>query len=144
MNGSVMFVEICGPSITEGAAAVTVMLSLVPAGFSTASTRDVCESRSDECSRCVSIPPNVIEIAYSPGGSAEKLYAPPSPVMVDRVPCSAGEEIVTTTPGNALPSAVTMPVSEALVCPKSETAKNENEQTNAAMALFIVDPLPMN
>jgi len=35
-------------------------------------------------------------------------------------------------------------VSEALVCPKSETAQNESEQTNAAMALFIVDPLPMN
>jgi hypothetical protein len=132
-----MFVEICGLSITDGAAAVTVIASLVPEGFNTASTRDVCERRSEECSRCVSIPPNVIEIAYSPGGSTAKLYAPLSPVTVARVPCNSGEEIVTATPGNALPSAVTMPVSEALVCPKSETAKNESAQTKAAKTLFI-------
>ena len=57
--------------------------------------------RREVASRCDSIPANVIETAYSPGGSAEKLYAPLSPVTAVRVPCKAGEEIVTTTPGNA-------------------------------------------
>jgi hypothetical protein len=35
-----------------------------------------------------------------------------------RLPCSAGEAIVTVTPANGWPDAVTLPASEAVVCAK--------------------------
>jgi hypothetical protein len=115
MNGSVMFVEIVGLSITEGTPALTVMVSPIFSGLITASTRDVCERRRLLARLTDFIPANVRTITYWPGGRVEKLYAPLSPVTAVRVPCNAGEEIVTTTPGNARPSADTTPVSAALV-----------------------------
>src|SRR3954470_3648404 len=100
MNGSVMFVQTTGVSMTDGLRAPMGMVSLMPAAFITASTRDVCERRSAAEVRTVSIPSNIIEIEYPPGGSAAKLYDPLSPVTVLRVPCNSGEEIVTVTPGS--------------------------------------------
>jgi hypothetical protein len=59
-------------------------------------------------------------------------------VIVFRVPCSSGDEIVTVTPGNGLPSAETTPPSDALICANALTAKNDNAQDSAATALFIL------
>jgi hypothetical protein len=56
-----------------------------------------------------------MEIEYSPGGSAEKLYAPVSPVIVERVPCNSGEVIVIVAPGNGSLNAFTTPASDAVV-----------------------------
>jgi hypothetical protein len=62
MKGSDMFVEITGVSMTDGVRAPMVIVSRIPAAFITASTRDVCESRSVAEVRTVSIPSNVIKI----------------------------------------------------------------------------------
>ena len=105
MNGSVMFVEICGLSITEGAAAVTVMASLVPAGVQH-SVDARCLRKTQRRAQPLRLHPAKRHrdriLARRQRGETVRAA---SPVMVVRVPCNSGEEIVTTTPGNALPSA---------------------------------------
>src|SRR5947208_16677562 len=117
MKGRVRFVETSGVSMTEGVLAPTTIVS--PTAPITASARVTCESRNVDRTTRVSIPENAIEIAYSPGGSAEKLYAPVSPVIVLRDPCNAGDVIVTVAPGNGSPNAFTTPASDAVVWPKT-------------------------
>jgi hypothetical protein len=104
-----------------------------------ASTRVTCESRSVEWTTRVSIPENAIEIEYSPGGNAEKLYAPVSPVIVVRDPCNAGEVIVTVAPGNGSLNAFTTPASDAVVWPNIVTETREKTHANSvAQERFVI------
>src|SRR5438045_1224008 len=123
MKGRVMFVETSGVSITDGVLAPTVMVS--PTAPIVASARVTCDRRSVDRTTRVSIPENAMEIEYSPGGNAEKLYAPVSPVMVLRDPCNSGAVIVTVAPGNGSPNAFTTPASEAVVWPNSVAQTRE-------------------
>ena len=67
----------------------------------TASIRAGCDNRSVVSTCTVVICSSVNVTRYAPGGNAGNRYAPASPVTVLRVPCNAGEAIVTVTPGSA-------------------------------------------
>jgi hypothetical protein len=103
-----------------------------PIAPKTASARVTCDSRNVDLTTRVSIPENEIEIAYSPGGSAEKLYAPVSPVIVLRDPCNAGDVIVTVAPGSGSLNAFTTPASDAVVWPNTVAATRKKTHTNSA------------
>src|SRR4051794_39422637 len=131
-----MFVETSGVSITEGVRAPTTIVS--PIAPSAASARVTCERRNVDRTTRVSIPENEIAIEYSPGGSAAKLYAPVSPVIVLRDPCNSGEVIVTVAPGNGSPNALTTPVSEAVVWPNNAAETREKTHANSAAEVRLV------
>src|SRR4051794_7912381 len=136
MKGRAIFVDTSGVSRTDGVRAPMTIDS--PIAPKTASARVVCERRNVDRTTRVSIPENEIEIEYSPGGSAEKLYAPVSPVIVDRDPCNSGEVMVTVAPGNGSPNAFTTPASDAVVWPNAAAETRENTHANSAEVRFVI------
>jgi hypothetical protein len=80
-------------------------------------------------------------ITYSPGGNAEKLYAPVSPLIVERDPCNSGEVTVTVAAGNGSPESLnlTTPASEAVVWPKTVVETRENTHAiSVAHERFVI------
>jgi hypothetical protein len=96
-------------SSTAGADAVTVIASATLLIFISASARAVEARRTETVFVTLAMPSTSKPTVYRPGGSDGNVYPPPSPVIVVRVPWSAGELMVTVTPGNAAPSLVTVP-----------------------------------
>src|SRR5205807_1280278 len=121
-----------GVSSAGVGAAVTTMVSVRLGGIA-ASSLVVCDRRSTVWMRTHAKPSWVNLTRYSPGGSDAKSYAPESPVIATRVPCSAGEEIVTVTPASGRPPAVTVPVSDADVCPYMADASASDIATAASL-----------
>lgn len=91
------------------------------------------------------IPAKETVIKYTPGGSAEKLYAPVSPLIVDLDPCNSGEVIVTVAPGNGSPNPFTFttPASDAVVWLKTVVQTRENTHAISVTheRFVIVGPL---
>jgi hypothetical protein len=92
------------------------MASVRAATFMSASARATVASETVTLRVTGCIPSSVNVTTYTPGGRPAKLYAPPSPEMVSRVPCRFAEETETVTPGTPAPSSVTVPVRDAVVC----------------------------
>jgi hypothetical protein len=134
-----MFVETSGVSMTDGGNPVTVMSS--PGDPMYASARAVWESLSVDFADADCIPENDTVIKYSPGGNAEKLYAPVSPLIVERDPCNSGEVTVTVAAGNGSPESLnlTTPASEAVVWPHivAET-KKKTHASSVAHERFVI------
>src|ERR1044071_4662911 len=133
------FAATCVVSRTAGADAVTVIASATLATLRSASARPVCDRPTVADFLTGFIPSSANSTEYVPGGMLAKLYAPVSPVVVLRVPCICGDEIVTVTPGSGLPSLVAVPFRLDVICANAGAAAMSRKAGTESTVLLAID-----